>query len=123
MKTRLSEPWFDAKFIGEIEENGSYRYLDSIDGAQGVFLWCPCGRRDPKYQDPDGGRPHGLLLPFHNPRNAPLAPDSFNRQANGKTPRWVMTGTGITDLCLTPSISIGKPQCWHGFVTNGEVKP
>lgn len=71
----------------------------------------------------DGGRPHGVLLPFANPRNAPVAPDAFNRQADGRTPRWTMQGTGLDDLTLLPSVAIGKPECWHGYITRGEITP
>ena len=34
--------------------------------------------------------------------------------------RWAATGTGYDDLTLTPSINAGS-NCWHGFITNGEV--
>lgn len=121
LKARLEDPWFGAHFIGEVEENGSYRWIDSIEGAQGIFFWCPCGFGKPQFQDPDGGRPHGVLLPFSNPRGAPVAPDSFNRQAASHTPRWAMEGTEIADLTLSPSVAIGKPECWHGYIKAGEV--
>lgn len=32
--------------------------------------------------------------------------------------RWVVSGTGLDDLTLSPSIAL---SCWHGFVTKGEV--
>jgi hypothetical protein len=116
----LNDPWFDAKFLGEIEESQACRYLDGIEGAQGIFLWCPCGYGKPEFPL-DGGRPHGLMLPFRNPRNAPVPPDSFNRQADGRTPRWEMSGSGLADLTMTPSIAIGKPECWHGYITQGQI--
>lgn len=118
---KLSDPWFDAKFIGEVEDRGAFRFQDSIEGAQGLFLWCPCGYGKPEFPV-DGGRPHGITLPFSNPRNAPVPPDSFNRQKDGHAPRWDMAGNGIADLTLTPSVAIGRPECWHGYITAGEVR-
>lgn len=120
MMPKLTDPWFDAKFIGEIEESKSYRYLDGIEGAQGLFLWCPCGYGKAEFPL-DGGRPHGLLLPFRNPRGAPVPPDSFNRQQDGRTPRWEMSGSGLHDLTLQPSVATGKPECWHGYITAGAI--
>jgi len=117
---RLDDPWFDAKFIGEITEDKSYRYLDSIEGAQGIFLWCPCGHGKAEFPL-DGGRPYGLLLPFRNPRGAPIAPDSFNKQEDGRTPRWDMSGDSVGNLSLSPSVSTGKPECWHGYIQNGGI--
>lgn len=35
--------------------------------------------------------------------------------------RWPMTGTGLLDLTLTPSVLLLGGCGWHGFVTNGEV--
>ncbi len=122
MEKRLLDPWFGAHFITEIEEGGSYRWTDSIEGAQGIFFWCPCGHGKGEYPI-EGGRPHGVLLPFKNPRNAPVPPDSFNLQSDGRTPRWTMTGNGLEDLTLTPSVAIGKPECWHGYITGGGVLP
>lgn len=35
--------------------------------------------------------------------------------------RWPMSGTGLHDLTLTPSVLLMSGCAWHGFVTNGEV--
>jgi hypothetical protein len=32
-----------------------------------------------------------------------------------------MDGTGLSDLTLSPSVDVGEPSCWHGFIRNGEV--
>jgi len=131
---RLSDPWFEAEFIGHISEDGrSYRRQGGeIEGAQAVFLYGPCG-----FGRTDGT--HGLIVPFKNPRNAPPVPAAFE-----PTPRWEMSGSGLEDLSLTPSINctVDPPehraareaaglkagecapgrQCWHGYITNGEVR-
>lgn len=35
-------------------------------------------------------------------------------------PRWKVSGTGYDDLTVSPSVDAG-PDCWHGFITNGEI--
>lgn len=128
---KLTDPWFEAEFIGAITETSFRRLGGSIDGAQGVFLYSPCG-----YGLTDGT--HGLVVAFANPRNAPPVPASFE-----PLPRWQMSGSGLDDLTLTPSINcqVDPPehaearraaglqpgechpgrQCWHGWIANGEV--
>jgi len=119
----LTDPWFEAEFFGNVTPERSYRRQGGeIEGAQGVFLWCPCGYGKPEYPL-DNGRPHGILVPFSNPRNAPLIPENFGPVGrDGKHPRWAMSGTGLHDLTVTPSIAVGNPECWHGYITAGEVK-
>lgn len=129
---KLNDRWFEAEFVGAISDQGSFRRLPSIEGAQAVFLWCPCAFGN-------DARAHGLIVPFANPRNAPSVPAAFQ-----PAPRWQMTGTGLDDLTLSPSIdctrenpehtaarlAVGlKPgecspghMCWHGWIQNGEVR-
>lgn len=113
---RLDDPWFEAEFVGGAAESGSYRRLPSIDGAQGVFLWCPCAYGNDQ-------RAHGLIVSFANPRGAPAAPGNFGMRARngGPPPRWQMSGSGLGDLTLAPSVDVGEPSCWHGFIQNGIV--
>ncbi len=124
MIARLDDPWFDAEFIGKVSpDSQSYSRIPSIDGAQGVFFWCPCGYGKPEFPL-DGGRPHGCLVVFSNPRNAPEVPPGFGPHSRKDTkthPRWHMSGSSIHDLSTEPSIAIGDPECWHGYLTNGEV--
>lgn len=122
---RLSDPWFSAKFYGNINNDKSFQHLDSIEGAQGLWLWCPCGYG--KLEFPlDGARPHCILVPFNNPRNAPKCPDEHGpiskNNPTGPRPRWNMIGNDLNDLTITPSIDVGNITCWHGFITNGEIK-
>jgi len=124
---KLTDPWFEATFYGEATANG-HHHLESIEGAQGLFLWCPCGYGKAEFPL-EGGRPHGVMVPFRNPRNAPeLPPDHGPHSAgnpDGPRPRWTMTGSGLHDLSTTPSVQVGSPAdgtgCWHGYITNGEV--
>lgn len=120
----LTDPWFDAEFYGKATEDGGHTTQgSSIEGAQGLFLWCPCGYGKPEYPM-EGGRPHGVLVPFNNPRNAPPLPANHGPQSRHNPevrPRWVMGGTGLHDLTCTPSIAVGWPECWHGWIKQGIV--
>lgn len=108
--------WFEAEFYGRATDHGHRRQGGQIDGAQGVVLYCPC-----RYGHDEGA--HGLLIPFSNPRNAdPLPDDHGSVSRDGNRPRWQMSGTGLHDLTLSPSVDVGTDSCWHGWITNGEVK-
>jgi hypothetical protein len=126
MIAKLTDPWFEAEFYGNVGKSGlgrdSWQRQDGIDGAQGIVLWCPCGYGKPEFPL-DGARPHALIIPFANPRNAPpVPPDHGPVSMDGShRPRWQMSGTGLADLTLTPSVNVGNPSCWHGFITNGIV--
>jgi hypothetical protein len=108
---RLTDPWFEAEFYGNVTGGSFCCQGASIEGAQGIFLFCPCR----------GG--HALIIPFANPRNAPPVPPEHGPSDRGGThrPRWQMTGTGLADLTLSPSVDVGD-SCWHGFITGGEVR-
>ncbi len=115
---RLTDPWFEAEFYGNATESSLRRQGADIEGAQGVVLFCPCS-----YGTDEGA--HGLLIPFDNPRNAPALPPKHGPTSRHNPtwhPRWTMTGTGLSDLTLTPSVDVGDPSCWHGFITQGEIK-
>lgn len=140
MIAKLTDPWFDAEFYGKADVRGGYTLQGGeVEGAQGLFLWCPCGFGKPEYPL-NGGKPHGVIVPFANPRNAPQLPPNHGPHSArtgcsvamaGRSdtctdpshhPRWHMEGTGLHDLTTTPSIAVGNPECWHGFITNGLVK-
>lgn len=125
MIARLADAWFEAEFIGRIAANGKsyWRQGSTIEGAQGLVMYCPCAYRD-------DNRAHGLIIPFANPRNAPACPSGFGPIARKEKPedpdvhpRWTMSGEGFDNLTLTPSVDVGGKgsSCWHGFITNGEV--
>lgn len=107
---RLSDPWFEAEFYGRVEGDLHWDQGSEIEGAQGLSLNCPCGQ-------------HSLMIPFANPRNAPSLPADHGPVARDGShhPRWTMSGSGLSDLTLTPSVDVGTPSCWHGFITNGAV--
>jgi hypothetical protein len=131
---KLTDPWFEAEFYGNCFEDapcedpeclgmakphvhsGHSRHGPEIDGAQGLILYCPCAYGTDKA--------HGLQIPFSNPRNAPTCPPNHEPWSRSmKThPRWTMSGTGLDDLTLTPSVAVGEPECWHGYIENGVVR-
>ena len=131
----LVDPWFAAEFLTETTKKG-HRRIDTLQNADGLFLWCPCGFADPKFRTPNGGRPHGVIVSFANPRGVPPAPSNAgSRGRDGKPTRWtIVSGTGLSDLTLSPSVDVGseevdpvtkkkvKTSCWHGFITQGEVR-
>ena len=88
--------------------------------AQGVMLWCPCGFNKPEYPLA-GGRPHAVIVPFNGlPLPADFGPQNSSNPA-GPRPRWSASGTDLNDLTVNPSVAVGTPECWHGWIKNGEV--
>lgn len=71
--------------------------VGTLAEAQGLLLLCPCG---------DG---HSLVVWFAD-RGVPSSCEP--------APRWVVSGTCLADLTLTPSIDA---KCWHGHVHGGAV--
>jgi len=118
----LIDPWFDAAFLRETTARStSCADPATIQDADGLFLWCPCGYGKPEFPLA-GGRPHGLHVSFSNPIGAqPAPPDAGSQSRNGGPSRWQMSGTGLADLTLAPSIATGEPECWHGYIQNGQV--
>lgn len=81
--------------------------------AQGIVFDCPvCS-----FRNADGRGSHSILAWFRGrgvPDDAVPGPG-----------RWTPSGTGFEDLSLTPSINCNtasRTDCWHGFITNGEVR-
>lgn len=49
-------------------------------------------------------------------------PDHLGKDSNGQTVRWtIVSGSGLHDLTLSPSILVKTGCGWHGFITNGEI--
>ena len=112
----LLDPWFEAEFITETNASGHRHHGVDIQDADGVLFWCPCGYGKAEYPLV-GARPHAALFSFANPRGR-AAPLEGGSTYEGKPKRWTMSGTGLTDLTLTPSLLL---PCWHGFLTLGKL--
>jgi Family of unknown function (DUF6527) len=122
MIARLDDPWFEARFTADTTPAGGHRMIDTLEGADGLWFWCPCGYGKPEYPI-DGARPHGVMVSFANPIGARPAPHGAGSQGrSGGDTRWLVSGTGLSDLTLKPSVDVGEPSCWHGYIENGEVR-
>ena len=84
-------------------------YVDTLAEAQGVQFLCP------KCFEQNKGRAgtHGVICWFRD-RGVPDA--VFPRPG-----RWAVSGTGLADLTLSPSVLITTGCQWHGFITAGVV--
>lgn len=127
----------DAQFVGEYgpktDEHGTYigwRFVPSIEGAQGLWFQCPLCAVGKEYGEEDGRGhwkgAHGVLCWFRNPRGAERVPDS----AEPGPGRWWAEGTSIEDLSFTfgeppmaKSVALLGGCSWHGYITNGEATP
>lgn len=91
--------------------NPRWGYWASWEGPIEVSFDCPVH-----------GTTHRVHVPFANPMNG-AKPVTRNHL-------WQRTGETFETLTLTPSIDYTKydngtvrdPSCWHGFITNGEIR-
>lgn len=103
----------EAEWVNDLGDKRRRRFKEgdeTIATAQGVMFLCPvCYERN---SGPVGT--HSVLIWF---RDRGVPPD--------ETPgpgRWAVSGTGLTDLTLSPSIDLSANEggCgWHGWVENG----
>jgi hypothetical protein len=83
--------------------------VNTLAEAHGIEIDCPKCKN------------HRIHIPF---ANRGLADHHSTHSSDGRPTRWnVVSGSGFNDLTLTPSIDCtpSNPNCWHGFITNGEV--
>lgn len=121
MTAALTDPWFEARFVSKTSKTGYHIHGDQLDGADGLLFWCPCGFGKPEYPL-EGGRPHACLVSFANPLNSLQVTEDAGSHDRSRNPsRWTVSGTGLADLTLSPSIDNGTPSCWHGWIQGGSV--
>lgn len=100
--TRLAN--LDASFVHLESPDGAFREVSTIGEANGVLFDCPkCGRHSVLCWSRSRGVPDGI------------------EPGPG---RWEMTGSGLDDLTLSPSIDLsrnGSGCGWHGWVKNGDA--
>ena len=72
-------------------------------------------------------REHHVMVSFAG-RDIP--DEAGSRSHDGKPSRWAVSGTGLDDLVLTPSIALSasappesKVCRWHGFVGSSGIPP
>lgn len=87
---------------------GGRARLEIRDPDSGA-AWCffPCQSGDP--DDKNAGECSVPCRPLGTPRR-------------GESPDWEYTGPPDAPT-LTPSINCKQDTCWHGYITNGEIKP
>jgi hypothetical protein len=89
------------------------KYVDALEGAQGVMFVCP------KCMHDLGTRvgAHSVICWFAD-RGVP-------DDRNPKPGRWVPSGTGLDDLTFigpaAASVLLTGGCQWHGFIRNGEA--
>ena len=95
----------DASFVRD--GGDSLPQEDNFSSADGLLFDCPvCKNRNA----------HSLLVWFEGRGASPAAVP---------LPRWKAYGTCLDDLSLFPSVNAQSeynPQCWHGFVSHGEIQ-
>ena len=96
------------------ETRDGHEYLvkvDTLAEAQGIQFDCPVCQP----------YPHGIIVTF---RDRGAADHQGSRSSAGTPSRWVVTGTGFTDLSCQPSIdcTAGGGCMFHGYITNGEAQ-
>lgn len=84
--------------------------VQALPDAQGIEFDCPKCRN------------HRIHIAF---AGRGVADHHGTHAADGRPTRWQVTGTGFDDITLTPSVDCtpSNPNCWHGFITNGEITP
>lgn len=111
---KLSDPYFEAQFMKNTTAEG-WTHVDELVGSDGVIFNCPCG-----VGNPNGA--HKVVVSFAVPIGCPSAPaDAGSQSRQGGPSRWAMTGTGLADLTIFPSVDVGTSSCWHGWIKAGEV--
>jgi len=94
----------------EVKEGREVRvFVATLAGAQGVWFLCPaCFRLN-------GGAvgTHGVCIWFRD-RGVPDA-------ATPGPGRWIVGGSSLADLTLSPSIHLQGGCGFHGWITNGWV--
>jgi hypothetical protein len=109
-----------------------YRYVPSIDGAQGVTFQCPkCAIGKEYGEEPDefgvtrgfARGAHHVLCWLRNPRGAEKVPDDVSP---GPGRWWIESGETIETITfghgepfVAKSVLLAGGCGWHGFIVNG----
>ncbi len=91
-----------------------FHNVESLSDADHIVFLCPmCFEKN-------GGakRTHQVFVSFAG-RDIPLEAGSINNK--GQPSRWNVSGSGLDDLVLTPSILIGGPCAWHGYIGSSGI--
>lgn len=115
MGIRLTE--LEPQFI-KYEKTANGEVIDPrnipIEQAQGLWFLCPKCFAENK----GAVGTHACEVSF---TNRGVLPEQGSHNKKGEPVRWNMSGTGLHDLTLTPSILLEGGCAWHGYITNGEA--
>lgn len=96
-----------------------YRRVEALADAQGIWFDCPAC-----YESHGNSSigVHGVMVSF---ADRGVLDNQGSHDSEGKPSRWAVSGTGLDDLVLAPSIYLKDcPPCsWHGFVGMSGVPP
>lgn len=84
--------------------------VPTLAEAQGLRAKCPVCRN------------HGFAVSF---AGRGVLDHHGSHDRDGRPSRWQVSGAGYHDLTLSPSVDLTgpvRPNCWHGFITNGEIR-
>lgn len=96
--------------VAAIGDGGlTWKSAASFKAAHGVMFLCPLC-----FKNNGGEVGTHLVLVWFKDRGAP--------EEAKPAPRWRVSGTGLEDLTIDPSIHIKTGCCWHGWVRNGDAK-
>jgi hypothetical protein len=112
----------DARFLSEYTEKGR-RKQDSMFGAQGVMFQCPgCARGKEVEEEIEDDIPRRFVRGVHYTIcwfTNPIGNEAVPTDATPGPGRWEAKGSNLSNLTLTPSVH--TPECYHGYITNGEA--
>lgn len=89
-----------------------YETVDTLNEADGIWFNCPLCATKP--------HPHRVHVGFEGK----YPPGSYTKGSSGQDTRWkIVSGTGLDDLSLAPSIQLLGGCNWHGFIGFSNVSP
>lgn len=104
----LRGDWTDDDFAPFTGPRDRYTPVATLAEADGIYFLCPkCFPTDR----------HQVRVGFAGK----AVPGSYGYNKKGEPVLWQMSGTGIDDLVLTPSIQLEGGCNWHGFVGSNGV--
>lgn len=106
---RLTDGWMCWLVQFDPVTGGKHR-VHTLEEADGIYFVCPkCAT--PSKHEPGKFSGHPILVWFADRPRVPKEAEPL--------PRWRVSGTGINDLTLFPSILLPSGCRWHGWVKNG----
>lgn len=102
--------WTDDDFYDFTGPRDIFTPVATLAEADGIWFVCPkCAATDR----------HEVRIGF----SGKAVPGSYGYNKKGEPVLWAMSGNGIDDLVLTPSIQLEGGCNWHGFVGSNGVPP